>query len=303
MEFEAPDPGGLYWSGSRRKRFAFCPAGYYLYHLAARDGYDFPPGSREFRLYCAKFTVPLAAWSRGIFRKALRMTYLPGGNPRGLPLETLADGLLEREFFRIERGEHRSDPKLAAAILEVEQGRCTLEDAYARLSGDLKAILEKFRSSALPAMLAAVDPADLRNRDDAPVAFTLGAVTFPLAFDLVWRDRDRLRLLDLTALRTAEEEHRLTTLALFWCRKCCSVAPDRVEIDFYDVERGSLRRGETGGRDPSQIFRDLAGEAAMWRDFLTAADSGGTAVLRRFARREQCRFCRFAGLCPAEHDL
>ena len=55
--------------------------------------------------------------------------------------------------------------------------------------------------------------------------------------------------------------------------------------------------------DPAELFRDLAGEAATWRDYLLAADSGGTAFLCRYARREQCRFCRFAGLCPAEHVL
>jgi len=303
MFFEAPDPGGLHWSQARRKRFNFCPAGYYLYHLAARDGYAALPGSREFRLYCAKFMMPVSAWGRGLFRKTLRRCWIPGGNPRRLPFAMLVWKTLERDFFRLERGEHHIDPKLAQALLEVEHGFCTLSAAYDRLCGELRAMLENFYASGLAETLDAVDPTDFRNRADEPVAFALGQVTLQLMPDLVWRDRDRLRVLDLTVLRSDEEENRLAALYLFWSRKCCSVAPERVKIEFYDVGNGLLRGGGVGRRDLTRLYRDLAGEAAMWRDYLIAAASDkGAAVLNRYARREQCRFCRFAGLCPAEHE-
>ncbi|MPM20645.1 hypothetical protein SDC9_67080 [bioreactor metagenome] len=299
MDFEAPDWRNLFSSNARRKRFRFCPVGYYLYHVAGRDGYAETRDDWHYQLYCAKFMLPLDAWNRRFFRAALREFYRPGGNPRKLPLPVLATGMMEREMLMLERGEHRRDPKLAAAILEVELGHLRLAEACGWARGELERMLALFAGSELPEYLSGVARFDFWP-DEGPLRFELGRVGFLLAPDLVWRDGGRLGVLDCGAYATEQEKERTAELFRAYALSRRSLAPEVVRFGFYDPASGKLA-GDAGSAEPfTAIFQALAGEAALWRDCLADQDAALPVGRWLHPRTEHCRQCRFFGLCRVE---
>lgn len=299
MDFEAPDWRNLYSSNARRKRFRFCPVGYYLYHVAGRDGYAEHPDDWRHRLYCAKFMVPLAAWSRRLWRTALREFYRPGGNPRRLPHAALAAGMLERELLILERGEHRRDPKLAAAILEVERGVLGFDAACAKVRGEMERMMAVFAASALPAVLGRIAPADFWPENE-PLRFTLGNVEFLLNPDLVWRDRGRLIVLDCEGYALEQERTRTAELFRAYALSRRSLVPEAIRMEYYDPAAGTLTADAGTDEDFAAMFQALAGEAALWRDCLEAQAEAAPAGRWLHSRTDHCSRCRFAGLCPVE---
>ena len=304
MDFEAPDKLALYSSNARRKRFYFCPVGYWLFHAEGQDGYLAEPESWKFLLYRAKFMIPLAAWSKSIFRRSLREFYPAAAQWRNADFAVRTRALLEREFLCLERGEHRRDPKIAAAIMEVEHGVLSLSAAYDRLCGELDAMLRSWRESGPAEELRSAAPEKFRNPTGEPLSFPLGGVTFLMAPDLVWRDARCLNMLDCGRFAMDEDRKRSAALFRAFAFRHWAIPPERVRCCFYDPADGRPHWDDGEGeddRDFAELFRQLAGEAGFWRDYLVEQTRAAAEGRWLYPRREQCGVCRFAGLCPAEH--
>ncbi len=298
MDFEAPDWRVSHSSAARRKRFAFCPVGYYLHHVPGRDGYAAPPGSWRRALYEAKFRIPCAVWVKSVWTRSLRDFYRMGGNPRRWTLKALAQRLLDREMGMLERGEYRADPKLAPAILELENRIYSAEQLYTRAGGLLGDMLNRWENSDYPRRLNGVAPLDFRL-DEPYWLWQLGGVNFLLAPVLVWVADRRLQILDCTGYDFEQEQLRTADLYRVYGWRFLGIEPAAVAVEFYDPQLGTARAGTESGADFAVMFRQLSGEAAMWRDYLVRQYDAAASGLWRYARFDHCGACRFMEICPA----
>ena len=129
-EFEAPDWRALHYSLARRRRFAFCPVGYYLFHVPGRDGYANERSEWHYELYAAKHRVRAGTWINNFFRNAVKKYFSFSSDFRRGSFDKMVFRDFERAFIALENREYLQDPKIVHAIIELETNDLARDDFY-----------------------------------------------------------------------------------------------------------------------------------------------------------------------------
>lgn len=301
MEFEAPDWRLPHSSLSRRRRFAFCPVGYYLYHVPGRDGYGAYPADWHYKLYCAKHRTHRLSWVRSLFRQAVREYFQSGDNLRKRKLENFIRSRFEREFALLVRQAYKSDPKLVAAVIELEEKIITEEYFYDSVLYELNNLCWHFQQSAVWRDLISRSALDF-NFDRSVFRWQLGGINFVNEPDLLWSRGGKLCVLDMNSFDYPQEQTRAVELYCACICRFMRIKPEAVQVYCFDMQRlESIICTADPAADFTETFRQLAGEAAMWRDYLLKQASSAKDGIWHYARKDNCRNCRFNQLCPARH--
>ena len=300
IEFEAPDWQALHSSLSRRRRFAFCPVGYYLYHVPGRDGYDNHPDDWHWQIYCAKHAVTARGWVEQLFRKAVRSYFTPGDNFRHKKFANFVRVCFEKDFSLLESNAAVDDPKVVPEVINGQNHDFSLYDFYDQAVFDLNNMISSFSQTALFEDLYKQPYSAFRNISDA-FRWQLGGVNFSAVPDLVWSSDSLLNVLDMNQYGYAEERIRQAELFRVYIYSFMQIAPARVAVYNFDLQKFSLIAVPSPEEDFTQVFQQLYGEAAMWRDYLMkqAAEAGNGVW--HYAQLDKCTFCRFGKLCPARN--
>ncbi len=297
-DFEAPDWRALHSSLARRKRFAFCPVGYYLYHVPGRDGYAGYPGSWRYWLYTAKHRVSAAGWIMDMWRRSVSGYYLPGVNFRRRKLTSFIRSNFEREFGLLENGSYLTDPKLVKQVIELDEKIFNFQYFYDWSLHELDQLTEFFCRCSLYERLQQLPMLNFRNcRDD--FQWQLGGVNFYQHPDVVWRDRNMLEILDMNSYSHAQERLRTAELYRVYAVRFMHIPESAVRVHFICPCREEYMQINESDEDFTQLFRQLSGEAVMWRDYLLRQYASASAGEWLYARKDNCKRCRFALHCPA----
>ncbi|MBO5721683.1 MAG: hypothetical protein J6S19_01095 [Lentisphaeria bacterium] len=301
MEFEAPDWKLLYSSLSRKKRFAFCPVGYYLHHVAGRDGYAGVQDEWCYRVYAAKHILAGKSWCRALFRESVREFFTPGANFRKRKFENFLRAAFERKFTLLESGAYRVDPKTVNAVLEIEDHRWNTADFYEQALYWLNDWCSKFTAEKLFFELLKTPLLDFRIRGQNFYQWQLGGVVFYNPPELVWKNTGRLRVLDMNSYTFKQERDRAAMLYKVYICKFYSVSASDEDVLHYNLCTGTAETVENSDENFEDVFRKLSGEAAMWRDYLITQHCDCKSGKWNYARVDNCPECRFKEICPARH--
>ena len=299
MDFEAPDWRALHSSVARRRRFAFCPVGYYLYHVAGRDGYAAYSEDWHYRVYAAKHQLSASAWGIELWRRNVRNYFRSGSGSRRRKLETFLRSAFEREFNLLEQRAFERDPKLVHAVREIEDNTISLQQFYEQKLLQLNNIYSAFAQSPLYGELMRLPLSDFRDVESSWQPWQLGSVNFYNPPDLLWKRDRSLQILDMTTYAFRQEQQRAVDLFRTYVYCFMHIPSAAAEVIFFDPSNGEWSCGESSGEDFGDIFRQLYGEAVMWRDYLAEQSSNAAEGKWLHARLENCMHCRFRKLCPA----
>jgi len=297
-EFEAPDWKLLYSSLARRRRFAFCPVGYYLYHVPGRDGYAEHADSWRYGLYCAKHALPWTSFLKMLFRQGIRDFYRPGRNFRRGKLEDFLRRSFEHKFALLESRAFEDDPKVVPAVIELEERIFNSQKFYERMLWELHELTGKFLNSDLYGELTRIPWLDFYC-EEPMWSWQLGGVIFNQMPELVWKFGNTLQILDMNSYLWDQERSRATTLSKVYCWRFMRIPPEAVQVNFYDPASGVVIRDETPGEDFTELFDIFMQEAAMWRDYLVSQQQAAQLGQWNFMNQNNCGKCRFRKLCPA----
>lgn len=299
MEFEAPDWRALHSSLARRRRFAFCPVGYYLHHVPGRDGYANQAGEWHYQLYAAKHRMSAEAWVKNFFRSEVKKFFSFSSNFRRGRFDVVVRRNFEFAFGKLESGSFYRDPKIVPAVMELENGLLSADDFYARARFELNNMSSEFLQCVFQDELSKLPQSNF-NYGNSSFCWQLGGVNFVCVPDLVWRNGDTLRIMDMNSYAYSQERMRQAELFRVYCWRFMQIAPEKVEVINLDPCRGEWEIVERSDEDFSQVFMQLAGEAAMWRDYLLNQYDAGRSGVWNYAQKDKCSRCRFHGICPAE---
>ena len=236
MDFEAPDWRLLHSSLARRRRFAFCPVGYYLYHVPGRDGYGNHPDDWLYKLYAANHKISASAWVISLWRRSLREYYCASGSFRKRRLGSFVRGAFEREFNLLENGAYRSDPKTVNSVIELEDNIFNSSYFYNSASLRLDGLINAFQAQDVSLMLAQTPMLDFRYTGGI-WAWTLGGVNFSLIPDVVWTANCRLHILDMNSYAFEQEQTASATLFRVYALRFMRIAPEFVDVYNFDPVR------------------------------------------------------------------
>ena len=299
MEFEAPDWKTLHSSSARRKRFSFCPVGYYLYHVAGRDGYAAHCNDWQYQIYAAKHCMRSASWVIALFRACVRDFFRPGWEFRKKSLEYCLKKRFERQFNLLEQREYQTDPKIVNSVFELNEKIYSSEYFYNKAQLLLNELYNNFIAGELYLRLLKTPVLDFRH-DETLWQWQLGGVNFATVPDLVWKENNTLQILDMNTYSMPQEQARQIMLYKVYVRRFMQIAPDAVKVNFFDPVQMIFELDmPEPEEDFGNIFRSLAGEAAMWRDYLLQQHQDAGCGKWHYARKDNCNSCRFKNLCPA----
>ena len=298
MDFEAPDWKALHSSLSRRKRFAFCPVGYYLFHAAGRDGYAAHCSDWQYKIYAAKHCLRCSSWVVALFRETVRNFFRPGMDFRRRTLDFYLKRAFEKKFNQLEQGLFKVDPKIVNSVFELNEKIFSSEHFYNKAQLELNNIYNKFTAGELYLRLLKTPVLDFR-REDTLWQWQLGGVNFSTVPDLAWKENNTLQILDMNTYSMPQEQSRQTVLYKVYVRRFMQIAPAAVKVNFFDpVQMVFADNNLYPEEDFGNIFRSLAGEAAMWRDYLLMQHNAAANGEWLYARKDNCGSCRFKELCP-----
>lgn len=299
MDFEAPDWKVLHSSLARRKRFSFCPVGYYLYHVPGRDGYAGVMEDWQYKVYAAKHCISGQGFVIGLWRKAVREFFTPGVNFRRRKLENFLRTTFERDFNLLEQGAYERDPKIVPQVFELSENIFSTEQFYDRSLLALNNIYNSFIDNGIYLTLLKTPMLDFRN-SDLVWQWQLGGVIFSNAPDLVWKENNTLQIVDMNSYMFQQDRRRAAMLYRVYVRRFMNIAPEMVAVNFFDPLSGEWQTDEGGdGEDFGTVFLKLAGEAAMWRDYLLLQYRDAAQGIWHYARKDNCSKCKFKSVCPA----
>lgn len=299
MDFEAPDWRSLHSSLSRRRRFAFCPVGYYLHHVPGRDGYASYAEEWHYKIYVAKHIHSAAGWVRNLFRESLRKYFQPGNDFRRRKFPDCLRAAFERRYNLLVPRAFELDPKIVEAVLEIERGIWNVDEFYERALYELNHLANTFTASWLFTELLQVPVLDFRDPEVCWQPWQLGGVGFYNPPDLVWKKDRTLQILDLNKYFFEYEQQRAVLLYKVYASRFMSIAPAQVQVIFdFGNDFGSVT--DDAAADFRQLFGQLSGEAAMWRDYLIMQQSDAAFGKWHYAQFDKCANCRFCGICPAQ---
>lgn len=299
MEFEAPDWKALHSSLARRRRFAFCPVGYYLYHVAGRDGYAEHPDDWHYMVYCAKHCVTASGWIKGVFRKYVSSYFLQGSDYRKKNLQLFLSRNFERDFTLLMRCEFLSDPKIVSNVVELELKKLSINEFYDRAQLELNDLYNSFIRQDFAASLERVPLVDIVCGND--ICWQLGGVNFSSMPEVIWHGGNQLNILDMNSYAYEQERERSGELFRAYCWRFRHIPPEKVRVINFDLFRRETYYVESSGEDFTAIFRALAAEAAMWRDYLVKQNAAAVDGAWHYAQLDKCQHCRFCRVCPACH--
>ena len=299
MDFEAPDWKALHSSLSRRRRFGFCPVGYYLFHVAGRDGYAAHCSDWQYKIYAAKHCLRSASWVVALFRECLRNFFRPGVDFRRKTLDFYLKRAFEKKFNLLEQRAFEIDPKIVNSVFELNEKIFSFEYFYNKAQLELNNLYNNFTAGELYLRLLKTPVLDFRS-EETLWQWQLGGVNFATVPDLIWKENNSLQILDMNTYSMPQEQSRQMMLYKVYVKRFMQIAPEAVHVNFFDpvqmVFTGKLPYPE---EDFSNIFRCLAGEAAMWRDYLIMQHNAAASGEWLYARKDNCGSCRFRYLCPA----
>ena len=299
MEFEAPDWKALHSSLARRKRFNFCPVGYYLFHVPGRDGYAACNSDWQYKLYAAKHCLTGSSWVITLFRECVRNYFRPGADFRKKTLLMYVKRVFEQRFNLLVMGAFRDDPKTVNSVYELEEKIFSLEYFYNKAQLELNNISNEFFAGELYLHLLKTPALDFRHAETL-WQWQLGGLNFVTVPDLVWKENNTLQILDMNCYSLPQEQMRQVLLYKVYARRFMQISPDAVVVNFFDpVRRVFLPAAEFPEEDFAVTFQALTGEAAMWRDYLLFQHEAAGCGKWHYARLDNCDKCRFKKLCPA----
>ena len=299
MEFEAPDWKALHSSIARRKRFSFCPVGYYLFHVPGRDGYAACRSDWQYKIYAAKHCLRASSWVTALFRESVRNFFRPGSDFRKKPLQVYLKKAFERRFDLLVKGAFHDDPKIVNSVYELEEKIFSPEYFYNKAQLELNNISNEFIAGELYLHLLKTPVMDFRC-NEILWQWQLGGLNFSTMPDLVWKENNTLQILDMNCYAFEQEKMRQALLYKVYIRRFMQISPSAVQVNFFDpVRRSFLPAGDTPEEDFSITFQALTGEAAMWRDYLLLQHDAAECGKWHYARLDNCDKCRFRKLCPA----
>ena len=299
MEFEAPDWKALHCSLSRRKRFSFCPVGYYLFHVPGRDGYAACCSDWLYQVYAAKHCMHCSSWVIALFRECVRGFFRPGWEFRKKPLDFCLKRSFERQFNLLDQAAYKADPKIVNSVFELNEKIYSSEYFYNKAQLQLNELYNRFSSGNLYLRLLKTPPLDFRS-EESLWQWQLGGVNFATVPDLVWKENNTLQILDMNTYSYPQEQSRQVVLYKVYVSRFMQIAPDLVNVNFFDpVQMVFTEDPPYPEEDFSGIFRSLSGEAAMWRDYLLQQHDAAKDGKWLYARKDNCGSCRFKDLCPA----
>ena len=298
IEFEAPDWHALHSSLGRRRRFAFCPVGYYLYHVPGRDGYNNHPDDWHWQLYCAKHAVRADGYGRRIFRKLLRRYFEPGADFRRRKFDNFIRHGWEQEFALLESNVAASDPKLVDTLIEGDREDFSLYNFYDQVCFELDQMITAFRTGGCFEDLQKQPLIAFRSTSDS-FRWQLGGVNFSAVPDLVWTQDNQLHVLDMNSYDYEEERIRQAELFRVYIYSFMHIALSAVQIDHFDLQKLIWSVVPASGEDFTKVFHQLHGEAVMMRDYLEKQSRCARQGEWLYAQLDKCEFCRFRSLCPA----
>ena len=297
-EFEAPDWRALHSSLARRKRFAFCPVGYYLYHVPGRDGYAGHSDSWRYKLYCAKHALSKNGFCQALFRQGVRDFFRPGKDFRREKFEKFLRRKFEHQFSLLENQAFADDPKLVPSIIELNEKLLDPESIYEQSLFVLNDLTGKFLSSELFCNLSQIPLLDFYYEEKI-WSWQLGGVIFTQQPDLVWKSGQYLYLLDMNHYSHLQEQARAGLLYKVYCLRFMHIPPEAVKIIFYTPASGEAAELQESSEEFAAVYHKLSSEAAMWRDYLLLQQRDSSAGNWHYARFDNCARCRFKALCPA----
>jgi hypothetical protein len=163
----------------------------------------------------------------------------------------------------------------------------------------LNELYNDFTAGELYLHLLKTPPLDFRS-EETLWQWQLGGVNFATVPDLVWKENNTLQILDMNTYSMPQEQARQSVLYKVYAWRFMHIAPEVVNVNFFDPVR---RCFDTSAGYPEEdfgnIFRSLAGEAAMWRDYLVMQHEAAVCGKWHYARKDNCSSCRFKNLCPA----
>lgn len=298
MEFEAPDWRALHSSLSRRRRFAFCPVGYYLYHVPGRDGYAEHPDDWAYKVYAAKHVISAASWVTAVFRTALRDYFRMGTNFRRRKFENAVRAVFEHRFNELQQRHFELDPKIVPAVLEIECGVLSGEDFYDRALYQLNDAVNAFMQSWVFSELMTIPMLDFRAVESSWQPWQLGGINFFNPPDLIWKSSRSLHILDLNRYFFEYELADAALLYRVYAARFMSIPAASVLVNFWNREN-EIQSGCESDPDLRTLFQQLTGEAAMWRDHLIKQAADASGGVWHYAQLDKCRSCRFNACCPA----
>ena len=299
MEFEAPDWRRLHSSLSRRRRFAFCPVGYYLHHVPGRDGYAEYADDWQYKIYAAKHMHSASGWVRSLFRGSLHKYFRAGTDFRRRNFADYLRAAFERRYNLLVPRAFEQDPKIVESVLEIERRLWSVDEFYERALYELNHLANTFMASWLFTELLQIPLLDFRDTESCWNPWQLGGVNFFNPPDLVWKKDRTLQILDLNKYFFEYEQQRAVLLYKVYASRFMSIAPEHLQVifacgdDFYSLAEEDLP-------DFRQLFGQLSGEAAMWRDYLIMQTNDAACGQWHYAQLDKCSGCRFCGICPAQ---
>ena len=299
MEFEAPDWKALHSSLARRKRFSFCPVGYYLYHVPGRDGYAGSMEDWQYKVYAAKHCISGGSFAVALWRRAVREYFTPGANFRKRKLENFFRTAFEHDFSLLESAAYKRDPKIVPQVFELSENIYSGEYFYNTALLTLNNIYNSFVKNDLYLELLKTPLLDFRN-NDLLWQWQLGGVIFSNAPDLVWKENNTLQILDMNTYAFPQDRSRAAMLYRVYVLRFMGIAPEQVTVNFFDPLSCSWLEDRNGdAEDFTTVFRQLSGEAAMWRDYLLLQHRDAPQGIWHYPRKDNCSKCKFKSLCPA----
>ena len=298
FEFEAPDWRALHSSAARRKRFGFCPVGYFLYHVSGRDGYGGIAEDWEYKLYAAKHEVRAAGWISLLWREALRRYFTPGWDFRRGRFDRWVRRNFELRFTDLENQSYLLDPKIVPSVFELTENIFSIDHFYDLVLTELINRCNVFMNSGLAAELMQIPLLDFKQVDDLR-CWRLGNINFVNSFDLIWRSGRQLRILDLSQHSYAQEQQRAADLYRVCMVRFLGLSPAQVNVNFLDPQSGDQTVFDTQCGKFEDLFAALSGEAEMWRSYLLRQADVAERNEWLYARKDNCAVCRFRYLCPA----
>ncbi len=297
-EFEAPDWRALHSSLSRRKRFNFCPVGYYLYHVPGRDGYGNHPDEWHYRLYCAKHIVSADAWVKNLFIESVKSYFSPAKENRRGKFSACLRRAFEHNISLLENGSFHQDPKIVSQIIELEFEADAPTDWYDKLLWKISEMGQCFEASRVFSELSQVKPLEFYCNNE-PWAWQLGGINFLQNPVLVWRSGGKLNILDMSNYEYEQQRSRGGLLYRVYCHRFMQIAPELVRIVNYDCRSAGECEIAQSQENFTEVFVQLNTEAEMWRDYLLKQKRDGVNGIWHYARKDHCQYCRFKELCPA----
>ena len=300
MDFEAPDWKALHSSLSRRRRFAFCPVGYYLYHVAGRDGYADHPDDWRYMVYCAKHCISADAWVKNLFRRAAGEFFRKGSDFRKNTFPVFVRRSFERDFTLLERCEFLSDPKIVNSVVEIESGALAINSFYEQALLKLNELIDALSRQDFFEKLCRLPMVDFVVENNI-LCWQLGGVNFCNTPDLMYHADNQLNILDMNSYSYTQEQLRSAALLRAYCWRFRRIPPENVNIINLDLNTFRSQRVGVAPEDFTEIFRALTAEAAMWRDYLLKQSITAKDGEWHYAQLDKCQYCRFSRVCPACH--